>query len=311
KYLIFVFFVVLLVLTACEPRDDDFLKLEDLRKGSDGINVIYTENSPPREVTQETNFNINAQIQNKGAYNTNGFLLLTVENDFVENDENPRKEINLDGKSLHNPDGDKKNILFNLKSKTPRAQKTKHETTVILTTCYNYSTFFQDDICIDPKAYSTTTQFDKVCEFKDETYRNQGAPIAVKKIELIPETNRDDNIKLRFNIHVENVGKGNVLGYEFIEDACSSKSVDRTKLGVVHIDQIIIGGYEYSMEGNENTIECFDDEIKLSREKGIFRCEIKNPLDSSSPEYMAQMEVKLKYGYTQSFSKSFFIERRI
>jgi hypothetical protein len=307
---IIVIFMLCLVLIACEPKDPDFLTDKDLRKGKDGVNVNFIENSPPKNVYENTNFNIGAKITNNGAYNANGYIVLTVEKDFVNITDNI-KEYNLNGKSVLNPNGEMTNIIFNLESKTPGAQRTKHETTAILTTCYNYSTILSEDICIDPRVYSTTVATNKVCEFKDGVYKDQGSPVAITKISLMPESNADNKIKLRFNIDVENVGKGNVVDVNKIKEYCTSETIYRQDFGLVHIDEVTIGNYKFKKGATDNTIDCFEDSKRLINDKTTFRCEIKQLFESNAPEYTTTIIVKLKYGYTQSVSKSFFIERKI
>lgn len=82
-------------------------------------------------------------------------------------------------------------------------------TEILMTNCYGYATYASPLVCIDS---SPNTEHEKVCKPGTISLSNQGAPVAVTKIEQ--ETTRKKSI---FTIYVKNIGTGDIIDFGYLE----------------------------------------------------------------------------------------------
>jgi hypothetical protein len=216
----------------------------------------------------------------------------------------------LYGKRLESPQGNANALVFKARAKKLDVLTVEHTSPVILTTCYGYRTELAETVCIDPDT-SATTLGPKACQMKDLTFSDQGAPVAIGKLEtrVLPD---NENAKPQFIIYVRNVNKGEVISEYKLKQACSAAKLAYSDIGVVRLADFRFGDYSYA-NSTEDTMECKPNPLRL---RGVaddyIRCSIKEGqtgISRTRPAYTTQVFVNLTYGYMQSASKQVVIEK--
>ena len=296
--------IMLMAIAGCVDSGNGPVNEQELRKGTGGVEISFTDNAPPDSVLEETPFKIGALLFNRGASQADVHLTLSVEEDYIDISEN-KKVVSVTGKTLSSPEKKKKKLYFDATSKQIGAQKNKHPTTIILTACYVYKTIFSNQICINPHQYSPSEE--DVCTESYEKFNSQGGPVAVTKIETRME-NKDNKVQPVIIIHVEHKGKGTLLKGSSAEKACTQDAMERQDINVVQLSGFYLGNKEY--KAGQGDILC-DSQVKLIDGKGKFTCRVKDTIDTNSPAYHAQARAILQYGYSKSTSKNVDVERNI
>jgi len=316
--------ILLILIIGCGgPKEEDYpITDKDFKKGTAGLEFEFYESGPPSNVFEEEEFEIVADIWNKGAYTTNMVYLTTiVENDYMELTGEPKTQVvptdveKLQGRSVSFPEGTSTHFSVKAKAKKLDLLSVQHTSPVILTACYNYMTEVAEDVCIDPDPNSKAN---KVCEIQDITMADQGAPIAITKIEtkVLPD---GDQVSLQFVLHIENKGDGEVVEFNRLKEACSSSSMGLKDWNHVYLKNFKFSNtqYEYDFTKDSNKIECAPNPLRLITNKDYIRCTIKNSnlpdtmkLSKNSPSYISQAYINLAYGYTHSISKNVVIESK-
>lgn len=226
----------------------------------------------------------------------------------IINDLEPGGEFK--GKYVSAPEGNSRYVKFMAKAKKLDLLSVQHTSPVILTACYGYSTELAQDICIDPDV-SGTKEIDKACEIKDITLNDQGAPVAITKIEtkILPD---EDEASPQFILSIENKGNGKVISRDKLRQACSA-----AKLGSEDWSRVIISEfrfsndkYHYKYGDDSSNIKCSPNILRLKDGKGSVRCTLEtDKISTSTPAFTTQAFIKLDYGYTQSMTKNVVIEK--
>jgi len=216
KYYLAIVIVILLISTACSrlgrrPGDIEPEAI-DYHAGTKGLVLSLAKNRPPSEIWRGSDFIIEADLQNQGAYLAENILVKVYGFDpiYIQPSENQRRIEPLAGKSFGYPEGDFDSVIFEHKNiKDPLGRGT-HPFTV--TVEYDYGTEAVFTPCISPEINSIIKTKDKVCEVKEITSTGQGAPVAVTRVNEIPLlTEKQDQLKLDFIMEIENRGDGNVI----------------------------------------------------------------------------------------------------
>ncbi len=224
------------------------------------------------------------------------------------NDIDPAGEFG--GKSVSNPEGTFKLVKFTARAKKLDLLSVQHTSPVILTACYGYTTELVQDVCIDPDV-TTTKEIDKACTIEDISLTDQGAPIAITKIQtnMLPD---DDVTAPQFIISVENKGKGEVISRDKLRQACSASKLESGDWNRVTVSEFGFSNDKYYYKyGDENSnIECTPNPVRLIKGAGTVRCTLKSDkISRDTPAYTTSAHVKLDYGYTQSVTKNVVIEK--
>lgn len=300
--LIIIFLVILLC--GC-VNNDDKLTEEDLKKGTDGVDIGFTSDAPPDSVIEDSSFKIGAMLHNRGFYTApDVHLVLSTEEGYIQLEDN-KKTVEIEGKTLSTPGGGQEKAYFEAVSKQIGAQKDRHPTDIVLTACYNYKTIFDNQLCINPHQYEKGEE--DVCTDTSRSFNSQGAPLAVTKVETRMQS-KDNEVQPVIIIHVENKGDGTLLKHGIANEACSDKGLKREDFNKVKLDEFHLGNKNFTGENDE--IKCTE-ETNLVDGKGKFRCRVQDTVSKNSPAYNAQARAVLKYGYTKSVSKGIYVEKRI
>ena len=164
-------------------------------------------------------------------------------------------------------------------------------------------------VCIDPEPFDTKQE--KVCAIGSQNVPNQGAPIAVTRIDQEAAGG-----KIHFKISIKNVGKGEVIwgkdGIDPLLDRCNPnqggrlnrKDFDRVqleKVGIGNVDLFAQGKCAPFADGTNNLVWLFNGE-------GFVICtyDIPNTIQSA---FTTPIEIKLRYAYRSTISKPIQIKK--
>ncbi len=310
--------------------------------GTGGVSVEFLQKAPPPVVYAENNFPVAVKLVNTGgsdiAFNekTNkgaGVLALSVEPDYncvisYDNLQQPyRAEIDqktncptpdtllwvthptfsLLGRSRTMPKGEEKVIYFDVFAKKLDTQSESRSSTVIATACYPYQTMLTSTVCVDTDPLGIRHK-NKVCSVQNiDGNAGQGAPVAIPLIEprIVPKGS--DILEPHFVIHVENRGMGQVVNAERVEQLCKGEGFNYRDEVLNRFTVIATLGTEQLMCENEG-------KLRLYEKKDSIRCwldmdKIFDKLTINKDPYTTQLSVILTYGYTQSASATYKIER--
>ena len=332
KNLLALFFVLLILVSGCSGKKDVKKSLEEIRTGTEGISVSFLPNNPPSTIhvagtDTETVFDVVLELRNRGAYPQPDedrkqqvkIYISGYDNNLMKIDVIPddvtRLITSLEGKSNVNVIGGTDIVTFKGKVTAANLKVEKYEPTLLATVCYRYFTTAGPSVCIDPDPYSTLSQ-KKVCEVNDISLSDQGAPIAVTRID--EEAFQD---KTQFKISIKNVGNGDVIKKESITDKCDPLATAANKIGRDDVDKVSLEGVTIG----DIELDCspFADGSVKSK-KGTMRiingeayivCEL-NKADyeayrSSRTSFTTPLKIRLEYGYRTTAQRSLQIKKEI
>jgi len=280
KIINLIFVIALLFLVACSMTTTT----TNIRTGTDGlkVNVLKTL---PNEIMENQNFQIDLELENNGASDiTNAMILASgYDTDLLYLQQNIIKGINLKGKSIYTPYGEKTLKSFSAETKKISPQIQKDDTKVILNYCYQYSTIATADVCINPNIYSTSA-LKEVCKPKTISLSNQGAPVAVKRIEQNFFLNGQEVIA-EFKIYISNVNKGEVMAKDSYSKGCEGTSLKYEDVGVIDAEVYL----------SNKKIECTKQLKMKSSEDNFIICRV--PINKEEGTYLTPMMINLTYGY--------------
>ncbi len=176
----------------------------------------------------------------------------------------------------------------------------------LLTTCYQYTTYADPIVCIDPDPYSDIR---KVCYPQSKTWNGgNGAPVAITSIEQ-----ENTPQKIIFRINVQNVGSGTVWDAGHLE-RCSPYYPGRVTpehKNIVYLGDVRVGTLGLSGRGGRGGIECSPEVIRLDpkTERGTTTCSYPLQFANLKSAYQAPLVVELWYGYSQTQQRQVQIKR--
>ena len=319
---------LLLLITACTIQTTTTSKDVNLHVGFNGLTMELLKNTPPQKVFEDEVFPVIIKVRNIGAFsldkNDKAILSLGVEKDYtnkvellaggkIESINENTGTFNLEGRSNINIKGEEEVISYNIRAGIVDPQSEVHSSTVIATLCYPYETKLSSTVCIDTDV-SNLIPGKKVCNVQDIVFDNgQGAPVAVTKVEpnMLPQID-GQNIVPQFLIFLENKGTGTVVNRNAFQDFCTKSS--ESNAASKNVNAIFVRAYLSNEE-----LDCTPKEkektndkqgfAKLKDKKELIRCTLKEGRDKSLGTYSAPLKVVLSYGYTQSISANYFIQK--
>ncbi|MFH1325020.1 MAG: hypothetical protein ABIH64_07265 [Nanoarchaeota archaeon] len=324
--------LTLLLLIGCSGTSGQYtssLTSKEIYSGKDGLTMEFFETAPPKEIFESGVLPVGIRLYNKGAYNIeNGYLSLGFEKDYMTLNEGSIKSINnkvsfrdsehitfeLKGKDIENPKGDEDIITFtanvNDLSKTDPQSK-YHNSLVAVTSCYEYQTKAVPTVCIDSDVYGFK-QREKPCKVETLNLDSQGAPVAVTKVEseMLPSKDQPNIIKPRFIITVKNLGNGEAIKQERVEDACSSRPIDYKEWNNIRARVYL------STQEESNKLDCDikdgardDGIINLRLKEDSIRCTYEPGFEEKKGTFSSPLYIVLDYGYTDTISRDVKIKK--
>jgi len=239
----------------------------------------------------------------------------------------------VDGKTQLNPQGDELIISINARTGKLDPQSENKQSTLTATLCYPYKTTLSTTICIDPDVAGVRPG-KKACTVKELAFNGgQGAPIAIVKIEpqMIPEVGQSpgskaDVIKPQFLIFVENKGKGTPVDNRFYSESCSRRDAADVAYpwNVAYIRAYTTSETKEAKENFGNQLICCPNKdgqcpetatgdtagfLRFKDKKDYIRCTFKKGILRNSDAYTSPLRIEIDYGYVQTISTSFFIQK--
>lgn len=244
--------------------------------------------------------------------------------------------FNIDGKTKINQKGDEVIVSVNAKTGKLDSQSEYKISTITATLCHPYKTTLSTTVCIDTDVAGIRPG-KKVCNVKELVFANgQGAPIAVTKIEpqMIPE---GDKIKPQFLIFIENKGRGNSVDKESYRNVCGrfdfgeEEDTDKKEeIGNIWnvaalraytsgketpdkpgIQLVCCPNLEGQCDEKETDTNKMTGFIRFRDRKDFVRCIFKDKeaVDRSSDAFTSPLRIEIDYGYIQTISTNFVIQK--
>jgi len=315
----------------------------EVRIGSTGLSTEFLKNTPPPRIFEGDKFPATIRVKNTGATDIKpdqAILSLAVEKDYTKSlqlsysgnvhlYQGEKKDSNvqniatfgLEGRSKINTKGGEEIVSYNIVAGKVDPQSEFHSSTVIATLCYPYETILDTTFCMDTDP-NNLRPGKKVCKLQDLSFPNgQGAPVAISKIEIsmLPsqESQQSPNgfgkIVPQFLIFIENKGSGLVIKNDAIKEFCTQGQISHDKFNTIFVKAYFPGkdkGTELDCEPKEKK-ESTEKQgyVKLKDKKDMIRCTFKDGIDGAQDPYLSPLKIEMSYGYTQSISSSYFIQK--
>lgn len=315
--------VLLILLAGCAylvPRKAPGPPLTEaeLRKGTQGLLMVWIPGAPPATVYEsppdrpgEGLFEIALELKNLGASDIeSGWLTLLYEAgrvleipgegwklDNVPTGITERSlSFSLEGRSLANPSGGRVLLSRMLKTGLLEPLSLQQPSSIGIIACYDYSTLTSATICIDPDP-AGLRGITKTCRVADVSLTDQGAPLAITKIEVAMLPRGLDAVLPELKVHIANKGKGSVLNIEALEAACKGQPAEIEELYNV----LELGGSLAELE-----LVCTPSPVRLRDNVAVVRCVTARELRPSMA-YPSPVSLVARYGYSQASSRTITI----
>lgn len=331
KNAIILFLVIFLLLIAgCSSSSTKKTDDINVRIGFKGLDMEFLKGTPPAKMFEGDAFHALIKVKNNGAYsikNDQAILSLGVEKDYTKKTElltggritsfgglSNAASFGLEGKSSINPIGNEEVISYNIVAGRVDPQSETHTSTIISTLCYPYETVLTSNVCVDTDV-NDLRPAKKVCNMQDLVFGNgQGAPVAVTKIEVnmlpVISSGKDSatSIKPQFLIYIENKGLGTVIKAEAVKDFCTKSDTEHKNLNVVYVDAYL-SNKKLKCQLDVETSATERGHIKLKDKKDIIWCDLVEGIPAAQDPYLSPLKIELSYGYSQSISANYVIQK--
>ncbi|MBS3137757.1 hypothetical protein J4232_04950 [Candidatus Woesearchaeota archaeon] len=325
SFIFFILFIIqLLFLAGCSDTGKSAESDKNFRRGTNGLD--FEIHGVLEKMYEGTNFQAIVQLFNKGAYDiSEAYVVVTLEKDYMGFGSGSQSlqevPVKLNGKSVLNPSGDFQFLKYNIQTKNVDKTSQYHNSVVTITACYKYMTYVITEVCIDPHLYDLAPTI-KACEVKDLSLGDQGAPVAIEKIEVKMLPSGENYVKPQFIIHIKNKGNGNVINFKEenggIKNICTQEELQYSNWNLLQLTKIAFSNEKFIYNVNnkgKNTMECVPDPkdklLRLRDGEATIRCTAVEGIDKQESAYVTQLFIQLDYGYTVSKSEQIRIERQL
>jgi|GEM_PF-5377867 len=282
--------VLILFLAGCAIKNTT--QLANVRIGTEGLKITILKNLPTT-MFEKQKIQIDLELANNGATDIENAMVLVsgYDKDMILLDSKLKENINLRGKSIYTPYGEKTLVGFGAETKEISEQLKEDTTKITFTGCYKYETSATTDACINPNIQSTAKE---LCTPKTTTLSNQGAPVAVKKVEENIFYYGND-LTAEFRIYVSNIGNGKTRAKDTYYKECKGVSLEYTDVDIINMEAYL-----------SNQRICTDTLKMKTDEENFFVCRVK--IDPAQGVYVTPLIINLSYGYSSSTELSLKIK---
>lgn len=293
--------ILLIAISGCEKvYTPERPTLEDIEEGSEGLVISFIQNAPPPKVMEDSLFDIGIRIENKGTSDVKkGYLLLGYEKEYIgeifwqDKGGNDRIYFDINGRSLNMPTGDEQVYLARIEAGNIGPQREQAQTLIYATACYDYSTKAHANLCIDTDIYNLKA-IEKVCNADDISFSDQGAPVAVTRIESNMMTSKDEGVvRPQLKIYFSNVGEGTIIKNNRADTACSAQPLAKDDVNIIKVSAVL----------SETKLSCKPELLKLREGMDYTICTHEQGIDENNPSYYAPLTITAEYGYMETISK--------
>lgn len=316
KISFFILVLAIIILSGCGSQGPTGFQNIDYHTGTDGLIVKFLDQAPPEEIYEETEFDVQIYIENKGAFDLiDGYratahlkydnsVIMPITDQFLgQGLYSNKNKINLYGKSYYFPNGEENFFALDRFYTLPiQGNFERNEFSLYLSMCYPYKTFFADEICIDTDPNEISPR-EKICTSEIKSYSGgQGAPIMVSQIEtqMVP---KGVYIQPQFVIRLSHVGEGSFALTELEADETGDLAC-----GQVNIDDV--GKVEVEARLGLDKLECKPEEIIFKDNEAEIYCNLPDQsITGVSSNYLTTMSVEIDYSYMENFKKDISVVR--
>ncbi len=208
------------------------------------------------------------------------------------------KEYLLPADNSYFPGGGMEYIDYHVDMKYWPPGGEEYKLPLMLTNCYGYATYTAPMVCIDPMPES---QQRKTCTPGTIRLTSQGAPVAVTKIEQ-----EGDKRRVRFTIHVKNIGDGTVIDWGHIA-RCSPYYTGP----LMQNHENVVQGFLVNLENQR--LECSPSNgiIRLDEDtgEGIITCTYNVQYQNLQTAYQTPLVIEFWYGYQETETDSILFKK--
>ncbi|MBI5388844.1 hypothetical protein HZB01_00525 [Candidatus Woesearchaeota archaeon] len=278
-------------------------KIEDFRRGYDGITFKFLENAPPKERFENEFFSIMVELQNRGAYDVqNGIMeIRDYKQTYTTLGDSNRQEFSLEGRNALAPEGALDRITISAQNTGIPKQSQGYTETFTAMVCYPYKTILVADICLASSPDLKSASPDACNPTYQLTFSGQGAPVAVNGLQYDVLALDKDNAELRFKFQLQNKGKGLII------DPATTEC-DKT----MPVSLTSIYFLNYSLGNEKDPITCSPENKKLNvtAEPAEMICSMKIPRTLAKTPFVTPLRMTFEYGYRESRSTAMKIKKR-
>lgn len=239
------------------------------------------------------------------------------------------KWFSLEGKSIFNYDGGSDILTYKAKAKSAGALSESHEVTVVATSCYEYTTTWNQNVCIDTDVNKMNV-FAGSCVSEESSLSPQGAPLAITQIQPSMLPTGTGYLRPLFKIYISNVGNGQIINKVKKEQACTATGLSSKDYNMVFLKAFVLSSQDISYDFNGydpktakelnqgedgDLISCSPNPIILKGDGNDYvTCVLNSGLELdqfslNQAPYMTQLSIQLDYGYMLSESKTLTIQK--
>jgi len=317
--------VTLILIVGCGEKKtttDPIITPDEIYSGSEGLVLSFLDKAPPIEVFEESYATVGLKLKNNGAYDiTEGYLAIALETDYMDSirgsldsrsgntDFSDYEHITFDlrGKSMESSGGDEDVLTFTIITKELEELSQTHTSTIAITSCYQYRTTLSQTVCIDSDTHNLKERT-KSCEIEPIPLTDQGAPVAVTKVEtkMVP---KEGEVEPQFKLRIENKAGGLTILKESIVDACYSRALNYDKINKIEVNAYL------AEKGDRVKLDCNVDEDKktaypvLKSNIAQVTCKYEEGISEEEGTYPGILIVEIDYGYTDTISKNIEIKK--
>ncbi|MEA3515016.1 MAG: hypothetical protein U9R34_06055 [Nanoarchaeota archaeon] len=299
--IIIILLTSLITISGCEKvYTPERPTLEDIEEGFEGLVISFIQNAPPPKVIEDSLFDVGIKIANEGTSDVKkGYLLLGYEKEYIgeifwqDKGDNDRIYFDIAGKSLNMPTGEEQVYLARIEAGNIGPQREQAQTLIYATACYDYNTKAHANLCVDTDIYNLKA-IEKVCSAADIGLSDQGAPVAVTRIESIMMTSKDEGVvRPQLKIYFSNVGQGTIIKQGRADTACSSYPLAKDDINTIRVSAVL----------SETKLSCKPELLKLRDSMDYTICTHEQGIDENNPSYYAPLTITAEYGYMETISK--------
>ncbi|MDO8660738.1 MAG: hypothetical protein Q7K43_02520, partial [Candidatus Woesearchaeota archaeon] len=225
--------LAVLFLVACQailPNTASFT-----RTGTEGVTVKFLPDAPPTQAYPDSQIVIAMEFENKGTADVSRPLyLLSVDEEFLQLQQQPKSLSRLRGRNQYNTRGDTLIRSVDAIALPLATQSQNQQASIRATLCYPYKTEAYATVCIDSDPLGLRKGVKACTPGVQGLSGSQGAPVAVRQVQASMVPN-EEGVLPQFVITVVNVGSGQVFAQQRVTEACSSKSIKSEELNVVQL----------------------------------------------------------------------------
>ena len=278
---------------------------QQIHSGSQGVLMSFLPEKPQGtyNLPKDTNHEIYVSVllENGGASDVNNGVVALNYDSIYYSFSQYQQPFSLQGKSFASSKGQKQTYFFSGNIK-PILEGSK-DTTISAVACYDYTTEYSFDVCIDTDP-GNTKPMKKACDVQKAkdgyvSAGGQGGPVVISKIDqTVNEV--PGGLDIEFIIRIRNSGRGRVFDVNSGPAQLCGLGGSKSPQGLVNV-QVELAGSPINCGGSTTQIPLNDD--------GIIICKVSSSISSNTPSYLSSLKVHLAYDYVDSLGKNIILKK--